>query len=164
MSDMKKTGFLLKRINSFIIFTFPSITNVVRRYALQLLMSKQKTLDKQTLKEALQKETQKMWNYYVDSDGPPCLCYRLPCPGWTFEMQPPDKGEEEHFHTRNPAGQSYARDTTIEKRTDLIVRCVWQKRKWWILIHLFRKAYADMYIKEEKYLQKEDCFPAPHYW
>lgn len=27
--------------------------------------------------------------------------------------------------------------------------------------HLFRKAYADMYIKEEKYLQKEDCFPAP---
>ena len=30
--------------------------------------------------------------------------------------------------------------------------------------HLFRKAYADMYIKEEKYLQKEDCFPAPHYW
>lgn len=31
MSDMKKTGFLLKRINSFIIFTFPSITNVVRR-------------------------------------------------------------------------------------------------------------------------------------
>jgi hypothetical protein len=30
MSDMKKTGFLLKRINSFIIFTFPSITNVVR--------------------------------------------------------------------------------------------------------------------------------------
>jgi hypothetical protein len=75
-----------------------------------------------------------MWNYYVDSDGPPCLCYRLPCPGWTFEMQPPDKGEEEHFHTRNPAGQSYARDTTIEKRTDLIVRCVWQKRKWWILI------------------------------
>ena len=24
MSDMKKTGFLLKRINSFIIFTFPS--------------------------------------------------------------------------------------------------------------------------------------------
>ena len=28
--------------------------------ALQLLMSKQKTLDKQTLKEALQKETQKM--------------------------------------------------------------------------------------------------------
>lgn len=23
--------------------------------------------------------------------------------------------------------------------------------------HLFRKAYADMYIKEEKYLQKEDC-------
>lgn len=130
----EKTGFLLKRINSFIIFTFPSITNVVRRCALQLLMSKQKTLDKQTLKEALQKETQKMWNYYVDSDGPPCLCYRLPCPGWTFEMQPPDKGEEEHFHTRNPAGQSYARDTTIEKRTDLIVRCVWQKRKWWILI------------------------------
>ena len=60
MSDMKKTGFLLKRINSFIIFTFPSITNVVRRCALQLLMSKQKTLDKQTLKEALQKETQKM--------------------------------------------------------------------------------------------------------
>lgn len=59
MSDMKKTGFLLKRINSFIIFTFPSITNVVRRCALQLLMSKQKTLDKQTLKEALQKETQK---------------------------------------------------------------------------------------------------------
>ena len=54
MSDMKKTGFLLKRINSFIIFTFPSITNVVRRCALQLLMSKQKTLDKQTLKEALQ--------------------------------------------------------------------------------------------------------------
>ena len=46
--------------NSFIIFTFPSITNVVRRCALQLLMSKQKTLDKQTLKEALQKETQKM--------------------------------------------------------------------------------------------------------
>ena len=42
-----------------------------------------------------------------------------------LEMQPPDKGEEEHFHTRNPAGQSYARDTTIEKRTDLIVRCVW---------------------------------------
>jgi hypothetical protein len=41
-------------------FTFPSITNVVRRCALQLLMSKQKTLDKQTLKEALQKETQKM--------------------------------------------------------------------------------------------------------
>lgn len=68
MSDMKKTGFLLKRINSFIIFTFPSITNVVRRCALQLLMSKQKTLDKQTLKEALQKETQKMWNYYVDSE------------------------------------------------------------------------------------------------
>ena len=34
--------------------------NVVRRCALQLLMSKQKTLDKQTLKEALQKETQKM--------------------------------------------------------------------------------------------------------
>lgn len=60
MVDMKKTGFLLKRINSFIIFTFPSITNVVRRCALQLLMSKQKTLDKQTLKEALQKETQKM--------------------------------------------------------------------------------------------------------
>mgnify|MGYP000063738576 CR=1 FL=1 len=60
MSDMKKTGFLLKRINSFIIFTFLSITNVVRRCALQLLMSKQKTLDKQTLKEALQKETQKM--------------------------------------------------------------------------------------------------------
>ena len=58
MSDMKKTGFLLKRINSFIIFTFPSITNVVRRCALQLLMSKQKTLDKQTLKEALQKETE----------------------------------------------------------------------------------------------------------
>lgn len=56
----KKTGFLLKRINSFIIFTFPSITNVVRRCALQLLMSKQKTLDKQTLKEALQKETQRM--------------------------------------------------------------------------------------------------------
>ena len=56
----QKTGFLLKRINSFIIFTFPSITNVVRRCALQLLMSKQKTLDKQTLKEALQKETQKM--------------------------------------------------------------------------------------------------------
>ena len=55
MSDMKKTGFLLKRINSF-----TSITNVVRRCALQLLMSKQKTLDKQTLKEALQKETQKM--------------------------------------------------------------------------------------------------------
>ena len=27
--------------------------------------------------------------------------------------------------------------------------------------HLFRKAYADMYIKKEKYLQKEDCFPAP---
>lgn len=52
MSDMKKTGFLLKRINSFIIFTFLSITNVVRRCALQLLMSKQKTLDKQTLKEA----------------------------------------------------------------------------------------------------------------
>ena len=41
-------------------FTFLSITNVVRRCALQLLMSKQKTLDKQTLKEALQKETQKM--------------------------------------------------------------------------------------------------------
>ena len=39
---------------------FYSITNVVRRCALQLLMSKQKTLDKQTLKEALQKETQKM--------------------------------------------------------------------------------------------------------
>jgi|GEM_PF-226009 len=56
----EKTGFLLKRINSFIIFTFLSITNVVRRCALQLLMSKQKTLDKQTLKEALQKETQKM--------------------------------------------------------------------------------------------------------
>lgn len=53
MSDMKKTGFLLKRINSFIIFTFPSITNVVRRCALQLLMSKQKTLDKQTLKGSL---------------------------------------------------------------------------------------------------------------
>ena len=51
---------LSQRINSFIIFTFPSITNVVRRCALQLLMSKQKTLDKQTLKEALQKETQKM--------------------------------------------------------------------------------------------------------
>ena len=47
-------------IEAFIIFTFPSITNVVRRCALQLLMSKQKTLDKQTLKEALQKETQKM--------------------------------------------------------------------------------------------------------
>ena len=59
MSDMKKTGFLLKRINSFIIFNFFH-TNVVRRCALQLLMSKQKTLDKQTLKEALQKETQKM--------------------------------------------------------------------------------------------------------
>ncbi len=44
----------------FYYFTFPSITNVVRRCALQLLMSKQKTLDKQTLKEALQKETQKM--------------------------------------------------------------------------------------------------------
>ena len=28
MSDMKKTGFLLKRINSFIIFTFPSITSL----------------------------------------------------------------------------------------------------------------------------------------
>jgi len=27
--------------------------------------------------------------------------------------------------------------------------------------HWFRKAYADMYIKEKKYLQKEDCFPAP---
>ena len=37
-----------------------SITNVVRRCALQLLMSEQKTLDKQTLKEVLQKETQKM--------------------------------------------------------------------------------------------------------
>ena len=60
MSDMKKTGFLLKRINSFIIFTFLSITNVVRRCALQLLMSKQKTLDKQTLKEALQKENVKL--------------------------------------------------------------------------------------------------------
>ena len=60
MSDMKKTGFLLKRINSFIIFTFPSITNVVRRCALQLLMSKQKTLVKQTLKEALQKENVKL--------------------------------------------------------------------------------------------------------
>ena len=60
MSDMKKTGFLLKRINSFSIFTYPSKPNVGRRCALQLLMSKQKTLDKQTLKEALQKETQKM--------------------------------------------------------------------------------------------------------
>lgn len=56
----EKNWILLKRINSFIIFTFLSITNVVRRCALQLLMSKQKTLDKQTLKEALQKETQKM--------------------------------------------------------------------------------------------------------
>ena len=46
--------------NWIFIVTFPSITNVVRRCALQLLMSKQKTLDKQTLKEALQKETQKM--------------------------------------------------------------------------------------------------------
>lgn len=83
-------------------------------------------------------------------------------------MQPPDKGEEEHFHTRNPAGQSYARDTTIEKkdRPDSKMRLAKKemmninnrKRHW------FRKAYADMYIKEEKYLQKEDCFPAPHYW
>ena len=60
MNDMKKTGFIFKRINSIIIFNITSITNVVRRCALQLLMSKQKTLDKQTLKEALQKETQKM--------------------------------------------------------------------------------------------------------
>ena len=60
MSDMKKTGFLLKRINSFIIFTFPSITNVVRCCALQLLMSKQIPLAKQTMMAALKKETQKM--------------------------------------------------------------------------------------------------------
>ena len=58
MSDMKKTGFLLKRINSFIIFTFPSITNVVRRCALQLLMSKQKTLDKQTLGSLTERNTE----------------------------------------------------------------------------------------------------------
>lgn len=37
-----------------------SITNVVRRCALQLLMSGQETLDKRILKEALQKETLKM--------------------------------------------------------------------------------------------------------
>ena len=60
MSDMKKTGFLLNRINTIIIFTYPSITNFKSSCALQLLISKQKTLDKQTLKEALQKETQKM--------------------------------------------------------------------------------------------------------
>ena len=46
--------------NQFFYYFYLSITNVVRRCALQLLMSKQKTLDKQTLKEALQKETQKM--------------------------------------------------------------------------------------------------------
>lgn len=56
----EKNWIFIEANNSFIIFTFPSITNVVRRCALQLLMSKQKTLDKQTLKEALQKETQKM--------------------------------------------------------------------------------------------------------
>lgn len=37
-----------------------SITNVVRRCAIQLLMSGHETLDKQTLKEALQKEKAKM--------------------------------------------------------------------------------------------------------
>ena len=37
-----------------------SITNVVRRCAIQLVMSGRKTLDKQTLKEALQKEKAKM--------------------------------------------------------------------------------------------------------
>ena len=37
-----------------------SITNVVRRCALQLLMSGKKTLDTQTLKEALEKEKAKL--------------------------------------------------------------------------------------------------------
>lgn len=37
-----------------------SITNVVRRCAIQLLMSGHETLDKQTLKDALQKEKAKM--------------------------------------------------------------------------------------------------------
>ena len=47
--------------NQFFYYFYLSFhNNVVRRCALQLLMSKQKTLDKQTLKEALQKETQKM--------------------------------------------------------------------------------------------------------
>ena len=73
MSDMKKTGFLLKRINSFIIFTFPSITNVVRRCALQLLMSKQKTLDKQTLKEALQKDRKCEIITWTPTDRPACV-------------------------------------------------------------------------------------------
>lgn len=83
-------------------------------------------------------------------------------------MQPPDKGEEEHFHTRNPAGQSYARDTTIEKKDRPDSKMRLAKKEMMNINnrkrHLFRKAYADMYIKEEKYLQKEDCFPAPHYW
>ena len=44
--------------NQFFYYFYLSFHN--QRGALQLLMSKQKTLDKQTLKEALQKETQKM--------------------------------------------------------------------------------------------------------
>lgn len=56
----EKNWIFIEANQFFYYFTFPSITNVVRRCALQLLMSKQKTLDKQTLKEALQKETQKM--------------------------------------------------------------------------------------------------------
>ena len=57
---MKKTGFLFEA-NQFFYYFYLSFHN--QRGAplrLQLLMSKQKTLDKQTLKEALQKETQKM--------------------------------------------------------------------------------------------------------
>ena len=56
----EKNWIFIEANQFFYYFYFPSITNVVRRCALQLLMSKQKTLDKQTLKEALQKETQKM--------------------------------------------------------------------------------------------------------
>lgn len=56
----EKNWIFIEANQFFYYFTFLSITNVVRRCALQLLMSKQKTLDKQTLKEALQKETQKM--------------------------------------------------------------------------------------------------------
>ena len=79
MSDMKKTGFLLKRINSFIIFTFLSITNVVRRCALQLLMSKQKTLDKQTLKEPYRKKHRKCEIItWTPTDRPAVLPAALP--------------------------------------------------------------------------------------
>lgn len=129
----EKTGFLLKRINSFIIFTFPSITNVVRRCACSCSCRNRKHWTSRRWRKPYRKKHRKCEIItWTPTDRPACVtgCLARDEP---LRCNRQTKGKR---NTSIPVTRqdSLMRGHNYRKRTDLIVRCVWQKRKWWILI------------------------------